>query len=496
MSDTPNVLFIGVDQLRADNLGCYGNPICETPNLDALGRDGVLFERAYTPCSLCTPARASMLTGLFAFTHGMGTNCDMYHSLAAELPQPDQLLHYRLLNLGYRCGFTGKWHVGTRRTPVDYGFEGMNVPGYGDLKRDPGYQMYLRENGLHYGPVLNPIYANANQKTLSAGTWNGPLESTPTHYLTNYTLNLLEDLAADERPFFLTCQYWAPHGPCLPSPEFKGRHDRQKIEPWINYGDDLTHKPTAMHRRQTQFYRQRPQTWEEWREVVGLYYDYTALVDHEIGRLVDRLNTLGLADNTIVVFTSDHGDMTGSHGGLIDKGFMYEEAHRVPLIVRWPARYPGGARRDQLVYNMDIMPTILDAVGKADPTLDGKSLVPYLEMADTLGRDGLLLEFHGLQYLYSQRAWITQDRHKYIFTPGDWDEVYDLNTDPGERHNLLPAGQTTPLADRLRAGMHAAAIQACDPLRDYLAKVHGDWENVSNQPDASRAILKSSTEVQ
>ncbi|MCK4899369.1 MAG: sulfatase-like hydrolase/transferase, partial [Anaerolineales bacterium] len=178
-----NILWIGVDQMRADSLT---NSQVQTPHLDLLAQEGVQFQRAYSPSSLCTPSRGSMFTGLYAFNHGMGTNCDMYHALARELPHPEQLLHTHLLDLGYRCGFTGKWHVGTELGPVDYGFEGMNIPGYGDLRRDEGYQEYLHDNGLSYGSIKNPIYANHDQRTLIAGEWNGPLESTPTYYLTNY----------------------------------------------------------------------------------------------------------------------------------------------------------------------------------------------------------------------------------------------------------------------------------------------------------------------
>ena len=120
MSDQPNILWIGVDQMRADALL---NPFVQTPNLDRLRARSVLFHHAYSPSSLCTPSRGSMFTGRFAFNHGMGTNCDMYHALARELPQPQQLLHTGLQGLGYRTGFTGKWHVGTDLGPADYGFE-------------------------------------------------------------------------------------------------------------------------------------------------------------------------------------------------------------------------------------------------------------------------------------------------------------------------------------------------------------------------------------
>ena len=121
-----NILWIGVDQMRADSLS---NPNCKTPHLTGLAEESANFTHAYSPSSLCTPARASMFTGLFAFNHGMGTNCDMYHALAKELPNPEQLLHKQLLDSGYRCGYTGKWHVGTQLGPADYGFEGMNIPG-------------------------------------------------------------------------------------------------------------------------------------------------------------------------------------------------------------------------------------------------------------------------------------------------------------------------------------------------------------------------------
>jgi len=382
-----------------------------------------------------------MFTGLYAFNHGMGTNCDMYHALASELPDPSQLLHTRLLEAGYRCGYTGKWHVGTELGPADYGFEGMSIPGYGDLRQDAGFQQYLVDNDLSYGPIKNPIYANHDQQTLIAGEWNGPLESTPTYYLTNYTLDLLDDFARscqdDDQPFFLTCQYWAPHGPNLPSPEYVGRHDRDAIPSPDNYPDDYSGKPRRLSRFVNSFFQNLPDSWEAWQQVAGLAYDFTSLVDEQIGRLLARLEELGLADNTIVVFTSDHGDMMGSHG-LQDKGFMYEEAHRVPLLIFAPGE-KGGMVRDELVYNMDIMPTLFDLVGvDVGEQIDAQSLMPTLgqEKNSQSGRDALLLEFHGIRYLHTQRGLVTRDGLKYIFNPDDEDELYDLNTDPVEMQNL------------------------------------------------------------
>ena len=474
----PNILWIGVDQMRGDTPGCYGNLVCSTPHMDRLAAEGVRFSHAYAPCSVCTPSRASMFTGLYAFKHGMGTNCDMYHALASELPNPERLLHYRLKALDYHCAYAGKWHIGTRLGPVDHGFEGMNLPGYGDLKQEPGFQRYLQETGLACGLVLAPIYGNPGQKTLLAGQWDGPVESTPTYYLADYTIGLLEQLAASGEPFFLICQFWGPHPPYLPSAEFAGRHDRRAIEPWINFHDDHRDKPQSVNRSRANFYRLLPNEWSGWREIVGLYYDFTTLVDAHIGRILAHLDQLGLAEDALVIFTSDHGDMIGSHGGLFDKGFMYEEAHRVPLIVRWPAR------------NMDIFPTILDILRQPDESLDGQSLLPLLDgRSDSPGREAIYLEFHGLRYLYSQRALITRDGHKYIFTPGDQDEVYDLNQDPGELHNLIAEKAYRESIESLRWQLMQTAARVGDPIRDYISKIFGRWEDLSGQPDASAPVL-------
>jgi arylsulfatase A-like enzyme len=491
VENQPNILWIGVDQMRADALGCNGNSICQTPHLDQLAREGVNFSRAYSPSSLCTPARASMFTGLYAFKHGMGTNCDLYHSLAAELPHPEQLLHRQLLEKGYRCGFTGKWHVGTELGPLDYGFEGMNVPGYGDLRQHPDYVEYLQQNNLSYGPIKNPIFGNEKEKTLIAGEWNGSLESTPTYFLTNYTIDLLDTLAENRaktgQPFFLTCQYWAPHGPYLPSREFVGLHNRETIPEWANFNDDYAGKPRSIGRFRRDFHPDLPTDWAGWQEIVGLAYDYNTMVDAEIGRLLAHLDQLGLAGDTIVFFTSDHGDMTGSHGGLLDKGFMYEEAHRVPLIVRAPDLAPSGIVREELVYNMDIMPTILSYVDHELSSLDGQSLRPYLNdaVSGADGRDAIYLEFHGIRCLHTQRGLVRQDGMKYIFNPVDEDELYDLSNDPGEAHNLLGNPRYMAQQETMRRRIVQEAARVQDPVQNYMAKLFGDYDNLAVQPDPS-----------
>lgn len=487
-ADKPNILWIGLDQLRHDTPGCNGNTVCRTPTIDRLASQGVSFANAYTTCCLCSPARASMLTGLFAFKHGMGTNCDLYHALASELPHPEMLLHRRLQEVGYRCGFVGKWHVGTTKGPGDYGFEGMSLPGYGDIVHDKGFLDYLKSKGLSFGTVKNPIFGNPHNKTLLGGIWNGPTESTPSHYVADYTIDLLKQYAADKKPFFVNCQFWGPHPPYLPSPEYAGRHDRNAIKPWVNLDDDLEGKPAGVRRFREGFYRSLPKDWTGWRELVGLYYDYMSMIDQEIGRILEQLDHLGLADNTIVIVTADHGDMNGSHG-LFDKGFMYQEAFHIPLIVRWPAKCPKPIRSDAFVYNMDIFPTILDAIGRADDKLDGKSFLAVLEGRPLpKPRDAIFLEFHGIRYLYSQRALVTQDGYKYIFNAGDLDEFYDLNKDPGELKNVIDAPAYREIVEKTREQIKAVALQSRDPIADNIAKMFGDWQNLSGQHEAAAMI--------
>ncbi|MCP4380659.1 MAG: sulfatase-like hydrolase/transferase [Hyphomicrobiales bacterium] len=480
-----NILFIGVDQMRADVVGPGKAVPSISPNLDGLIAEGVAFTRAYSTCPLCTPARASMFTGDYAFRHGMGTNCDMYHALGTELRSVERLLHTDLLDAGYRCGFVGKWHAGVEKGPGDYGFEGNALPGYGNLAQSDEFKSYLAENGLTYS-VEPTLSFNPDGQTVAAGHWHGPVESTMAHYLTNQAIDMLADLGADSRPFFLTVQYWDPHGPHFLPDDYYGLTDRGQIAPWPNFGDDLRSKPGRIRRERDDFYRLHPQTEAELIEYIGLYCDHVALVDTQIGRLLNHLEAAGLFDDTLIVFTSDHGDMTGAHGGLIDKGLLYEEAMRVPLVFSHPAL--GRGERHGLALNMDVLPTAMSMVGVRHQPRQASDLSDQVRDAEAAGRPYLLGEYHGLRFLYSQRMLVSDDGWKFIFTPGDQDELYNLNDDPGEMADL---SRDPDHADRL-AGMRQALIEETarfdDPLHATIAKFNGQWQGT--QFDATTAYLK------
>jgi arylsulfatase A-like enzyme len=478
-----NVLLIGVDQMRSDVAGPEKTVPAVTPALDQLYVQSANFTRAYSSCPLCSPARASMFTGDYAFRHGMGTNCDMYHSLATELPDPSRLLHRVFQDAGYRTGFIGKWHVGTTKGPASFGFEGMDLAGYGNVAMSPAFLSYLDANGLTYS-VEPTVFLNPDRQTKLAGNWNGPAASTPSYYLTERTIDLLSGYADADVPFFATVQYWDPHQPHLVADEYRGITDRTAISAWPNFADDLSGKPRRVARERDDFYRLHPRSEEELIAYIGHYCDHLAMLDAQIGRLLAWLDESGLADQTLVVFTSDHGDMTGGHGGLIDKGLLYEEAIKIPLLFRHPSLVPG--ERDQLAMNMDILPTALDWLGLDAPPRHGVSLAPSLADQNAPGRENLLVEYHGLRFLYSQRALLFDDGWKFIFTPGDDDELYDLKNDPGEMDNLAGDAKAADVLARCRASMIAETARLDDPLRDCVAKFNGLWNTGSGQFDATR----------
>ena len=482
-----NLMFIGVDQLRWDAVGQGKSLPVETPNMDRLIAQGVSFSRSYATCPLCTPSRASMFTGDYAFRHGMGTNCDMYHALGTELAEPERLLHLDLAKAGYRCGFVGKWHVGVAKGPADYGFEGDVPAGYGNLTKTAAFQTYLAENNLEYS-VEPTLYWNPDNQTMVGGRWHGSEKSTPCYFQTNQAIDMLSDMAATDAPFFISMQYWDPHGPHLIPDKFAGITDRSKILPWVNFDDDLSGKATRVRRERDDFYRLYPRTESELIDYIGLFCDHVAMLDSQVGRLLTHLDDLGLTEETLIVFTSDHGDMTGSHGGLIDKGLPYEEAMRVPLVFSNPQFLAG--TRDGLALNMDILPTALSLLGVPYDQRQARDLSSEVLGKSAGSRDALLAEFHGLRFLYSQRIIVSDDNWKYIFSPGDDDELYDLNTDP---HEMVNRAETDP--EKLGEMRHILMTETArfdDPLRDCVAKFNGQWRTGSGQFDATSAYLAGS----
>jgi len=453
-----NILYIMTDQQRYDTLGSVGMTACRTPNLDRLAAEGVRFDQAYSVCSLCSPARSSMLCGLYPHNHHMWNNNDMMQWATRELPDDVRLISQDFVEAGYNCGFTGKWHCGAKKQPSTYGFEGMDVPNYGNAYRTSEYADYLEKHGFDRPELIDRV--DENDLALG-GTWTGPPEACGPAFLAQHAIDLMEKYNAEYedagKPFMQFVSFWGPHAAYIVPEPYASMYDPEAIEPWPNFGDTLEGKPCVQKRhRDTLGYPDRP--WEEWRKSVAKYWGFATFIDHEIGRILDKLAELGRDQDTVVLFSTDHGDMTGGRGGFFDKGpFTYEETYHIPLIVRLPGAGAAGSTCDKFVTNMDLAATALAAAGLDVPeNHDARSLVPLAENPNAPWRDDLMVEFHGHRFLFTQRMLRWKD-YKYVMNAPCEDELYDLAKDPHELRNLVDAPDyaavRTECEDRLLAWM-------------------------------------------
>lgn len=453
-SSRPNILLILTDQHRLSAVGCYGETPCQTPNLDHLAAEGTRFTTAYTACPVCSPARASVMTGQYPHEHGVCSNVHNLGCSTHELPDGPDLLSRRLQHLGYRCGYTGKWHLGTGAdrvfgAPVDpalpttRGFEGQDFPGHGGGGfAFPEYRAYLEQGGWRHqvSQAAGASYAAACNGIV-CGVLEGPTESTVPYFLTEHTIGLMDRFRASGEPFFIWHNFWGPHGPFYAPAEYYERYRHVEIPEWPNYRWSGA-EANAPH--QVKLHpRRRDLSWDDWADAVRHYYAFASLIDEQIGRLVRHLEEIGLLEDTIIIFSADHGETLGSHGGLTDKGWHhFEETHRIPFIARMPARLGGtggGVVREEWVSLLDLYPTVLDlAGGGVEPAAGaGSTLAPFLRGGSAPWRDRLFVEFNGVNNLATSMVTARLGDLKYGWNCSCQDELYDLARDPWETVNLV-----------------------------------------------------------
>jgi arylsulfatase A-like enzyme len=441
---SPNILLIHVDQHRYDCLGVNGHPCAVTPNLDRLAAEGVNFRGACCPIPVCTPARTSLLTGVYATQHGCLANrgTEGYRAMDPHLPTFSQALK----DGGYWLGYVGKWEVGTPGGPQQFGFD--------VYVSDKEYLPWRRGQGLPPLPTQNGWFGEVDAGVTPDQTALG--------WGADHVIRLLHAAAGQEQPFFLR---WDPREPHLPNvlPEpFASLVDPAAVPPWPSFPDPLAGKP-FIQRQQVRTWGLEGWTWREWAPIVARYLGEVALIDHQVGRILGALDELGLAENTLVVYTSDHGDLCGGHG-MIDKHYvMYDDVLRVPLLLRWPRRIPPGSTVETLVTaGLDLPVTFCAAAGApVPPTFVGRDLLA-LAAGETSAEAGVspgavFATYHGNQFgLYSQRM-VRTERWKYVWNATAEDELYDLAADPGEVTNRATdaacAGELAALRGQLAAWM-------------------------------------------
>ncbi|MCD6339141.1 MAG: sulfatase [Verrucomicrobia bacterium] len=430
----PNLILILSDDHRYDFMSFMKQapPFLETPNLDRLAAAGAHLVNAFVATSLCSPSRASILTGQYMHHHRVTDN---------QRPEPADIRFFPeyLQQAGYETAFIGKWHMGHENDAPRKGFD---------------YWAALRGQGSYFNPTLN---VNGARKTFQGYSAD---------VLTDQALAWLKRPHA--KPFFLYLSYKAVHYPFRPAPRHLGRYRNATVpypETMANTEENyLTQSRWIRERRysihgidhmETGRYDHDPVP--DFEEFYRHYCETVHTLDESIGRVVRALEDAGLMQNTVLIYTSDNGFALGEHG-FYDKRDAFEASIRVPLLVCAPGRVAPGSRLAAMVQNIDLAPTLLDAAGarppKDAPPMDGRSFWPLLLGRKVPWRDHILYEYYwewNFPATPTQFA-IRTDRYKYIFYHGVWDRngFYDLQTDPYERHNLIDVPAFRELIGELR----------------------------------------------
>ncbi len=469
-TEKPNIIFIITDHQAYyghDRQGEFGY---KWPHFEAFAQQGIRFDRAYSVAPICTPARASMMTGLYPSAHGMKWNTEYRASQNLTDFRPGQLLYSHYLSqAGYRNAYVGKWHCGSTRLPIDYGIEGWSLPDYGKVYMSDAYREYASKRGL--GDARAHIEHNLNHpewrgQTLvlhdpspwrfmnGSGVLEGPPEAHEEFFVAHLAIEKLKELARHSQPWSLVVSFWGPHQPYYPTEPYASAFDPKSIPEYPSFRDDLRGRPLRhlIHREMSHRSAAAWPQWTTWQEILARCYGQGLQTDAAIGQVLQALDDTGLTDNTLVIWLSDHGDAVASHGGLWDKSATFiEEVARVPLAIRWPKRIAAGQRTDKLVSNMDATATMLDAAGIPVPqTMHSRSLLPLCDDPKAASwPDHLICEHHGHVTNVYQKM-ILYDRYKYVAALFDGDELYDLAADPFEMNNRIDDPDLADVRDELR----------------------------------------------
>ncbi|MGI9176342.1 MAG: sulfatase-like hydrolase/transferase [Pirellulales bacterium] len=425
----PNILLLYVDDLRHDGLGATGHPFVKTPNLDQrVAGQGVNFRNSFVNCPLCSPSRASLMTGQYAATHGYYGNDRLNAVPDDRLP----LYQNALRNAGYRTGLVGKWHM-------DYYFE---------PRSNFDYWAAFQGQGVHNNPQLRVKQDNAPVRTVNETGYT-------TTILTDYALDFLKDYGVGgtrSEPFALTLSFKAVHAPVggqytESGDLYAGQTLTRPPNAAVDYGgfDINDEKPVFSRPGFTGLTLNNTRGNSDQLGQMAMMHD----IDTNIGRVLDTLEAKGLDENTLVIFTSDNGFFWGEHGRG-DKRLAYEESIRVPLLMRGPGVVPGQAS-DALVTAVDLAPTILTAAGVAVPrTMQGKALNGLLAGSGGFSRDAIYAEYYKEDKYPDVPRWeaVRTQTHLYLTHPDEgshYDELYDVVNDPYQVNNLLQPGPVAAL---------------------------------------------------
>lgn len=473
----PNILFITADGMRYDTLRCNGNELARSPNLDALAAEGVRCERAYCSQPICMPCRASIMTGRYPSAHGVWQN-------GVPLSESEILLPHLLGEHGYRTACFGKCHFQpwlpslapneTTHQPEYlgdgpyYGFDQVRVTDHSD--RDRYYQWVAAHFPQYEQLARNPALDRPEGASIA---WKStlPAEATKSRYIADLSIEALRGMPDDE-PFLLWASFIDPHHPYNPSSPHGDWFDDVEFPPPPSNAGPSADLPKQYH----EWVRRLRENWghvdtaqRQYQQVRRMYQGKVAQVDHEIGRLLSALAERNDADNTIVLFLSDHGTMLGDFGLMQVGEYSQEPLIHVPMIWRGPA-IGSGTATPALISMVDMMPTLLDFAGIELPAgVQGLSLRSLLDDGRP-PRDALLVENRWGQNPPEGFRTLVTDRYKLsVYTTEGEGELYDLVTDPHEERNLYGQPDLAELQSQLVERMARECLRCEDPLPERRA---------------------------
>jgi len=487
-----NILLITSDQQRWDTLGVYNERI-KTPNLDRLSERGIVFDRAYTVNPVCTPSRCSMLTGHYPSRHGC-------YTIGTSLPEDYRTVPEILSENGYHTALLGKAHFQScldensfEAAPNIFNeklFDEWEGPyfGFEKAKLAIGHTCEKHAAGMHYGNWLKENNVDIDRyfgihEYSDYGKWHLPEEYHNSSWTADTTISVIKEYSKDNRPFFIWSSFQDPHNPCVvPEPwasmykpedmPFYGRVEGEmenkpplykNILETGQFGDgsDFGDKPWHCVRNSETLGMDEKKS----REILAYYYGMISLMDYHIGRIIDELEKKGILDETIIIFTSDHGDYMGNHG-LWWKGLpAYDDALRIPMIVSHPQCRTKGAHSSAFQSNIDIAAVILAEAG-----VDNEALIQGIDQRESwkdsseVSREWALVEFRPTESEFMQKVFL-YEKYKLILYNRDYGELYDMSEDPGQLRNLWDDEESQSIKNMLLMKFISAEMDKDGVLR-------------------------------
>lgn len=479
--DKPNIVVLMNDHQAFYRHGWDEGVKPLRPNFDQLADEGVEFEEAYSACPLCGPVRRSMINGQYPHVHG-----HLYNDSA--VPYNEESYLNILADHGYKNYYVGKWHAGEKPEIKAHQCEGFTDSGYGNPYKLEEYKKYCEKMNLEpakhlveidfTGERLRGNFPSLKEGELyqsltdgifeeAAGVTVTPKESHESYFIAYSACDFLEKHVKEktESPFCLNVHFWGPHQPFFPTQEFIDMYDPDEIQLYRSITDQLenraeVNKTEATRLGDSSYKIICPSVFDEkrWKRALQLAYAQQTMLDDAAGVVLKRIKELGLEDNTIIIYATDHGDALGSHGGHFDKcSYLTQEVLRIPMAMKWRGRIKGGFKSKALVSNLDIPSTILDCAGLTfRQRVQSKSLLPIARGEKGTEREYFVSETAGHGYIerINGRALMCGD-YKYIWYEDQMEELYNLKEDPYELINLAVneafINIKNEMADKLKA---------------------------------------------